>query len=424
MGCTVTMASLPQRLRSLAQGLTVLVPLGILPGQAVPEILFGIVIALFLIRSFIERDWAWVREPWFVALSVLWAIIVLRSPFSQLPEAALSRTLPWIHYPVLLAALTRWVLNDETTQRRLIWSLTITVLFIAADALFQYTAGFDITGKKTFGDLRLTGPFRKPYVGIVLVWLMFPVLLNLLGYVPVAKNKNNFLISAGILLSIIGTVLAVYLSGERMALLLCVLGIVLTFIILRSTRRLFFFAIIAGIAAMVTISLASPTIKKRQIGQSTSDIANYWHTAYGGGVLSAFKIWKDHPIIGIGMKNFYEHCKLPAYGTTSTEELVYRCPVHPHNIYMEWLVEGGLVAFLLYFSVAGTWFVRCWRERAMILSDPLLGGLFITLCIRFWPLSATTTQFTPWSASPFWLLLGFLLARIDLMKDTSSGKAA
>ena len=59
------------RLQSMAQWLTTLIPLGMIAGPAVPEVFIGIVIGLFLLHSFRERDWQWLRKDWFIILFAL-----------------------------------------------------------------------------------------------------------------------------------------------------------------------------------------------------------------------------------------------------------------------------------------------------------------------------------------------------------------
>ncbi|MDD5586846.1 MAG: O-antigen ligase family protein [Alphaproteobacteria bacterium] len=409
----------------IAQWLTALIPPAMIAGQAVPEILIGIIIGLFLLHSFRARDWQWLRKDWFVILFVLWAYMVVRGAFAVDAQGSVERVLPWLHYPVFIAALVNWVLRDMMAQRRLLISLTITVIFLVADALWQYYSGHDVFGRSfvkssVSGLIRLTGPFENPRIGITLVWIAFPVLLYLCSRIPSPFKKIDraalpkALRWMGLSVVVItGTLVAIYLSGERMAFLLCLAGLGLGTLLSRQSRWVFVASIILGFSLLATISASNPKLEERQVVQSSAAISNYWKTAYGQTVLSALAIWKANPWTGVGIKNFRAVCSNPEYGPTTERELHLRCPLHPHNLYMEWLAETGAIGFILFFWAVGLWVARCYRERRKILEDPVLTGLFITAVIRFWPLATMTSQFFPWSAAPFWLLIGFLLARLD-----------
>ena len=89
------------------------------------------------------------------------------------------------------------------------------------------------------------------------------------------------------------------------------------------------------------------------------------------------------------------------------------CPMHPHNVVLEWLVYYGAVGLALFVVVLGLWLRMAWQHRQTIMADALCCGLFITLCIRFFPIASTASQFTAWSAVPLWLCVGWLIARLN-----------
>ena len=54
----------------------------------------------------------------------------------------------------------------------------------------------------------------------------------------------------------------------------------------------------------------------------------------------------DHPITGVGINNFKKLCE---------NEKIYKrlmvnydCASHPHNTYLQWLAEGGIITFSLF----------------------------------------------------------------------------
>jgi O-antigen ligase len=110
-----------------------------------------------------------------------------------------------------------------------------------------------------------------------------------------------------------------------------------------------------------------------------------------------------NPIFGIGSNHFRIVCA-KLYSNPAD------CNIHPHNIYMEWLIEQGAIGFTLFTGFLIAIAAKCSAKRNIIRRDPLCLGLFIALMMRLWPFASTTGFFSRWGAPPFWLILGALLA--------------
>src|SRR3569623_951031 len=111
-------------------------------------------------------------------------ILVLMLPLCLLGgrvarEAALSfsQAAPWLRFLIFAAALEAWVL-DELWMRRLLWSVTGVVTFVAADVWLQYATGTDLFGHPRPNDELLSGPFDGPRAWSFIAKLMFPVVLG------------------------------------------------------------------------------------------------------------------------------------------------------------------------------------------------------------------------------------------------------
>jgi O-antigen ligase len=306
-------------------------------------------------------------------------------------------------------ALQHWVLKDARTQRRLLYVLVGATAFYVADMLFQYFVGVDVFGYKKvpYGSgetLRLTGPFGETRVGVITTWLIFPALL----YVCALKPKKYLLLAV---LFIATYLAAVYVSGERMALLLALMGVGISLLFVKVARVPILVAMACGALAFAAMNHANPSLSDRQVNQSQREIAGYSQSAYGQLVLSAVAMVKEHPLFGVGPKHFRKLCPDAAYGDTSKEALYLRCSLHPHNIYAELLAETGLIGGFLFLAIIGVWVRECLRHFRRTLSDPVLAGITIGVIIKLWPLAATSSFFVGWSAVPMWLFVGWMLAR-------------
>lgn len=408
------MASPDSRLSVTAGWFTVLTPFLLLFGPVALEIAVALIGAMFLVHSYIGRDWRWVREGWVTMLLALWLYTSLRGLFTDEPLEAFQRSALWGRYILFSAALAFWTLRDRIVQKRLLMGFMVVLAFIAADTLLQYVTGTDLFGRPLIrgGDqVRLTGPYSNPRVGITLAWTLFPALCVLLGF---GWRSRKGWLGFGLMVLLAA---AIFLSGERMAFLLLGLGLGLTFLLVKRARPLLLASGVAGALAFAVLMMHNPALKERQVGESSQAISGFWGTSYGQLWLSSLNIIQHRPLFGVGARQFRSKCEQPAYGPTSAEALWLRCKLHPHNLYMEWLAEAGLIGFALFLAAAVHWLHTCYERRRAILTDPLLAGLVVALLLRLWPLSATTSQFAPWSAGPFWLLLGWLLAALALARE-------
>lgn len=408
-------------LLAAARWLAVLFPATLLAGPAVAEILGILIAVLFLVHTFRERDFGWLRARWVQLLLALCAVLTLSQLFAIDPLDGLKRGILYIRFPLLAAALAFWVLRDEATQRRVLLVLLLSVIALALDMLLQLLTGSDLFGRtyhQMIGFVRLTGPFSGPRPGITLVWIAFPAIFYAIDLVrrrakPGSAKVVGYLACA----LLIGLVLAmIHASGERMALCYALFGLALAVLLARPVRW-FFLAMVAVMLFAFTVGMIrDPQIIDRQVTRAAHEIANFDQSIYGRVWISAWRIAQDHPLTGVGIKQFRTVCPDPVYGSALLDAPAHRCAMHPHNFYVELLVETGAISLLLFLAVVASWLGMCWLRRRAVTSDLILCGLVITLLIRVWPLASTPSHFVPWFASPMWFFTGFLLAALSMVR--------
>ena len=72
----------------------------------------------------------------------------------------------------------------------------------------------------------------------------------------------------------------------------------------------------------------------------------------------------NNPITGIGINNFKYICETDDFYKNLM--INYDCASHPHNIYIQWLAEGGLIvffSFILYLLVLITFILKNEGEK-------------------------------------------------------------
>ena len=105
-------------------------PLVALIGNAASDIWISLIGFVFIIQSFLTRDWAWTETIWFRVTIVFWLWLIIVSLFSAWPENALRQALPWIRFPVFAAAFVAWAGDSKQLYLRMIYAICLGVLIM------------------------------------------------------------------------------------------------------------------------------------------------------------------------------------------------------------------------------------------------------------------------------------------------------
>jgi O-antigen ligase len=405
-------------LRRIAEPAAVLSPIALI--VSAQEAVMTLVALLFLLHSWRARDFGWARQGWFAALLALWGYALARTIIDHPTATGILTALQWIHFPIYAAALAHWILPDNKSRNRLALATAGALAFYSLDCLFQYVAGFDIIGRPQRSQ-RLTSVFGKPGVGLEIAWLMLPPVLYFLQ-----KSRLVLALSFGALYAV-----AVLLSGDRMALLLVLCYPICLALTIRRMRKPLLIAlpIVAGLFG--ALLYLSPVTYHRQV-ESTAEVI--WHvkdSAYGIVFESALEMARDYPVFGVGVHNYQAVCVQDKYGPpTIGPEEYKRCLGHPHNLYLLWLAETGIVGLVLYLAFVVLSLRTMIRSAAVNRDNLMFFGLCVAMALRFWPLSAGTSFFSTWSAEPMFLILGWCLSfclparEAQTVAEASSGLSA
>jgi len=397
-----------------AEWMVLLIPIACALSRFASDVLLSTVAVMFLVHSLASRRTEWLKTRWLQVALLLWGITVLRAFFSEDIVGAMGRSLSWLRYPVFTAALCFWVLENPRMLQRMIYSLTYAIGFLLIDTAFQYFVGVDMLGFEPYpgdGSPRLTGPFSSPRVGIVLIWMAIPVL----AYWLMSKRREGphaarqYWLGIGIgVACVVGLMTVIFMTGERMAFLLTCLAFTVAFFLLPVSKWLMLAAGILAIGCVALTAYFNPGLIDRQYGSTSDVVGEFSGSDYGQIWLSAIQMIKEYPALGVGLRQFRVLCPEERFGPLDTIE--QRCNLHPHNMYLEWATEAGLIGFALYLTMVFLIARTAVLAYPMLRAHPLYLGLLITVFIRFWPLASTTSFFTAWSGVPMWLMVGWLLA--------------
>ena len=375
-------------------GLSLLLPLFLLHGRGVAEAIVILIGALFVVRSARHREWGWLRTGWAPFGLAWWGWLVVCSASGSVGQAVGAG-----RFLLLVAALEHWVLRDAGVRLWLARLVRWAAVYIAVQSLVQFATGRNLFGAPRGADGELTGPYEHPRAGPPLARLLFPAVLPMvLGW-------------AG-LVWVLGGVAMMVLIGQRMPLLLTFLGLFVTALLLPRLRATVMISCLVASMLLTATSVVAPPTFNRLVTKFSAQMRHFPDSHYGQIAARAVAIARAHPVTGTGYDGFRTACEQSQYfqgwdGGDGGGAAI--CVQHPHNHYLQALVEGGWPGLVLFCGVVGAWLRGTarglWRDP-----DPLRVGLFVAVLIHEWPI-ASASAFTSMPLSGwFFVLLGLGLA--------------
>jgi O-antigen ligase len=403
---------LTARLHDAAVALLYALPALFVLGRGAADVALILIGLLFLTRSALAGDWRWIGTPWIVAALGVWAYLLLRGLMPDAGEGALARALLWIRFIVFAAALQHWVLAAADVRRRFLAALGLVAAFVILDCLVQFATGASLFGTP-YERRRLTGPFGSTVPGTFLAGIG-PLLLGAALSLALAR-RDLWRWAAGV--GLVGLLaLTIALTGERMALLTFLLGLVVMLVLLPGARRPIAIASLVAMVALGSVVAASSELATRLVGHTTADLDDFWNKRYGEKVVRSVALWQEEPVLGIGIRRFRTACANDHFQPLGPVE--DRCYTHPHNIYLEWLVETGALGLAAFIVLVGLWGAEAVRGYRRGVDPALVAGAIAALVVFLWPLRSGMSFFGNWHAILFWLVLGFALAAFRAREAT------
>lgn len=419
-------------LHRVALGLVLLLPWFLIHVRAATEIGIDAVGLCFLVRCAAERRWRWLVQGW-MPIGLAWwgwlvACTLLNVAGPGQDAGALLQAVLVARFLLFAAALEHWALQGARDRRWLLWSLNGATIYVAAQTLLQFATGHNLFGVPRSGDGELTGPFTRPQAAPTFVRMIYPVLLPPAGKLLARGTWAARLAGAGL---IVGAVAIIVLIGQRMPVLLAVLGLAVAAMLLPRLRGPAAAAVVAGGVLITASIVVSPPTFYRLVTKFSQQVGHFAASPYGLIAERAVVIVEQNPWTGRGYDGYQTGCPQPRYfqqwhwpGQPAAPDptAAELCLTHPHSLYLQAATDAGLPGLALFCWLAAAWLRRLgrglWRDPA-----PLRVGLFVALLIQEWPIASTSPLVSLPIGGWFFLLLGFGLAEARAYMDAATPRS-
>ncbi len=416
------------------------IPLFLITGPAIPDIIITIGIIFSIFYLFFLKKYKEILKINFFRISVIfWISLIIISIFSYNKNNSFQDAIIFIRFLLIPLCCYFIFFKDMKIFKKSLFIILILVIFVCIDTFYQFLnykpeSGFgeDLLGFKSNWYGRLTGPFRNE-----LIPGSYISKFGLLGFsilISIKNIKNNSLVKS-IYLSLI--LYVCYISGERMAFAVFALALFVLFVFLYEQRKSIVLSIIFGTLLIIITVYLHPFYNDFKVLESTEFhqgqkiekffacdhndeatctkivnlqpsffkiIENFKTSAYGEIYLLSYKMFLDNPISGIGINNFEYMCK--NFDNYKNMMSNYNCASHPHNIYIQWLTEGGIIViscFLLYlfYMISFILYNKGDREYKVI--------SLVIILIMFWPIMSTGSLIKNWYGVITFFIIGLCL---------------
>lgn len=410
----------PEQLRVLdrvARVSTLLTPLLLLHAHGIAEASVAIAGLCFLMRSASTGDWAWLRAAWVRLALGWWAWMV----FCSLPIPALGlgeggthsliQGLAAIRFPIFAAALEFCVLRDPVPRRWMFGLIAASAIYISANIVLQFTFGRNMYGVRPLSGALLTGPFNTARASPALARLLPPVLIAIAEWLP-RRVRYGHLWAYAVLL---GGMSVLVMVGQRIPVLLAGGALIVAALLIKRLRPMVLAAFVAVGVLISGLAVISPLTYQRLVTQTEMLLSEFPTNPYGQLFTRALEIGRQQPLTGLGFDGFRDGCAQPRYFRPSFDGKLADgggatlCWVHPHNFYLQALVDGGVIGLALFCALEVAWLIPLgrglWHNP-----DPLRVGLFATILAQLVPLQSTSSYWSMPMGGWFYLLVGWALA--------------
>jgi len=357
--------------------------------EAPKNLAWAAYVLIWLANRLRARDFGGPWDTWDTLIALWIASVFVVAPFAAVHRDEWRAALDVLRYGVALWLLKR----SDYVEYEWRWPLGA----LLASALIGLAIGFAKLWTGTLGTLQLNSVGHVNHTAIYLA-----IILGL---------ATAWFLAGGPAVLLYGTMAvilaALFIAASRAAVGVGLATMVMLALLgLRRTRRraAFVLAAVAVSIIVAVLSAAQVVVRQQQLTQEGNTL-NFRAPAWQLGV----EAWRQHPWFGLGMDNFdvVTRARDAAYGALVP---------HAHNLYLNTLVERGIVGAAALAAVLIAWTWALWRRPPRATDDRydwLLWGAAASAWLVTGAAGMVNTTLHHEHGLLAMLLLGFWLARAD-----------
>ena len=353
---------------------------------------------------------------------------MFNSLISQDFLVGVSRNFGFVRF-ILLFICINYLFFKYSKAENIFYFWIVTILILTLDTYIEFFLGKNILGWGGINEphgSRITSFFKdEPIVGAYLSGFI----LIIFGFLIQKYKYKNFLPWFFVLFIFS----AIFISGERSNAIKIFFGLISMFLFfdfLNLKKKIIILTL--TFFSLILLVSQSNYLKTRYFNQfivhftSKEKLQKFIHKSdYFMLYKSGIAVYKNYPIFGVGNKNYrVETCN----DKNDNNKYNYYCLTHPHQIYIEFLAEHGIVGTLILLSIFFTMMFKI-LLNILLSKNYIQIGSFCFVIFVFTPLLPSGSFFNDFNSTIFWLNISIMFAsckktNIFNYKSTNKGPLA
>jgi len=401
----------------LSSYLLLSIPVLLVTGPFLSDLALSLIVIFFLVDVISKKKFEYFQNKFFYLFVIFYFYLVLNSFFQNQNIDSIKISITYFRFGIFSLAVIYIIKHDNQILRKLYFVFLIIFTVLIVDGFIQFFYGQNILGYPLRIGPRVSSFFNDELILGSYLSRLFPVFFALLIFLDKKINKFQYIFSCSIF--IFAEVL-IYLSGERASFLFMNLSAVFTLLAIKNYKKLRLGILLISLALIFIISLSFPNTKHRVFDQTFEQMGLFnekqnviFSKQHNDIYKTALNISKDNLYFGVGVKNFRHKCHLEKYKISK-----FSCNTHPHNSYIQLLVELGLVGFfaglsLLLFITINVLKHFFWLIRGKSYFTDFEVCLIAAILISLWPIVPTGNLFNNWLNIIYYFPVGILLWSLE-----------
>ena len=337
----------------------------------------------------------------------------------------------FLNFRFIIYIISVWYVLEEIIFKKNVFIFTIGVyILFLVDGYTQFFSGQNLLGYQLISTGRITGIFEEEQIFGSYIQKVLPLVFIL--FILIFKEKVDF---KSLLIILSFSSIIIFLSGDRSALILFTLFLILSLIYLSNLRKIILlnFLITSLLISVIIFTGVGKNLKsldKRynlksdynmliNKNNASSTKLKFVPRDYYGHYLIVKEMTKDNLIFGKGIKSFRVMCRTNHYPVENGV-----CSTHPHNYYLQSLSSGGLIAF---FFLSLIFLIFTFKLIKLLFNlfnnkknNNILTLTIITVFVYLWPIIPTGNFFNNWISGFNCFAIGLYLFINSNLKNKST----
>lgn len=387
-------------------------PFFLITGPFLSDLSLIVVTIFFLYNTISKKDFEIYRNNFFRIFLVFFFYLIINSLIKFYDLNNLRISISYLRFGLFVLAVSYFLDKNEKILVWLFYCFIICFCCLIIDGYIQYFFDKNIMGFSLGHERRVSSFFYDEYILGSYVARLSPIFFGLAFFI-FEKNKKKLLI---IFLLFIFLQILIFFSGERSAFFYSLMSTIFIAVLMSDFKKLRIIAIVLPIILITLISIFNDKAKKRIVDETlntifaSSKVITIFSEHHESHYISAYKMYLDNKVVGIGVRNFRNFCNDKEYLINNKS-----CNSHPHNTYIQLLSETGIVG-LSFGVLAIVLFSKFIFQhlKGKFLNNKIIFNnfeicLFASILITIWPFVPTGNFFNNWLSIIYYFPIGFLL---------------